>query len=746
MRHLTTETDPGSPPANEATLLPKVLQDAVSRYRWWIIATTVLVTGIVALLTLRLPKVYQATVVIEYDPKPVSPLGSSVEDVSTQISHFWMSREFFETQNLIIKSRGVAERVVDRLGLTSDPTFWGQEDNPAWTPVPREVAAQKLQGMLAVNPVKETRLVRLHVRDTDPERAATLANTVADAYIEKTMEDKLGSVASAADWLTKQLESTRDSLDDSEHALHEFKKQHNVLSVSLENRQNLLAEEIREYNERLTETRARRIELQARLERLKRSRAHPRAVRDDVGDGDSQLDALRETLRANTTERASLSARYGDSHPTIVKLDREIAAVRESIDEEIDTLIEAAQDDLREIQSVEAGLSKAQNQAQQAGLELNLREIEYSRLNRQRDTSSKLYDLLLRRSAETNLTQLLRTTNVRVVDQALVPKAAISPVWGLNLVGGLFGGLLLGLAIAFVLGRMDRRVQEVADVERLGLRVLGVFPRVGDGAPEASPTTSKARKRQTETSSERVDRVVGAQPMSLAAECCRTIRTNLVFMAAESPSKTMVVTSASPKDGKTTVATNVALAFAQSGQRVLLVDADLRRPRIHETFHLEGETGLTSILVGAETLSEVARDVGVDGLSVITCGARPPNPAELLHTPQFSRFLNEAEARYDRVIFDSPPICAVTDAAILAPQCGGALLVIRARSTTQESIAATIRILGDVQANILGCVLNDVDPDRGERGYAHGGYYSYYRHDESDEAKGERGKHSQSAA
>lgn len=745
MRHLTTETEPASTSANEATLLPKVLQDAVSRYRWWIVATTLLVAGIVALLTLRLPKIYEATVVIEYDPKPVSPLGSSVEDVSTQISHFWMSREFFETQNLIMQSRAVAERVVDRLGLTNDPTFFGQEENPDWKPVPREVAAQKLQSMLSLDPVKDTRLVRLHVRDTDPERAATLANNVADTYIEKTMEDKLGSIASAADWLAQQLKSTRDSLDDSEHALHEFKKQYNVLSVSLENRQNLLAEEIREYNERLTETRARRIELQARLERLQRSRSNPGAIRDDFGGEDTQLDTLRETLRSKTTERASLSARYGDSHPTIVKLDREIAAVRQSLDDEIDTLIKTAEDDLREIQSVEAGLSRAQEQAQKAGLDLNLREIEYSRLNRQRDTSSKLYDLLLQRSAETNLTQLLRTTNVRVVDRALVPKAAISPVLGLNLFGGLLGGLLLGLAIAFVLGSMDRRVQDVADVERLGLRVLGVFPKVGETSAEAPTGTSKGRRRRTEVATDRVDQIVGAQPMSPAAECCRTIRTNLVFMAAESPSKTMVVTSASPKDGKTTVATNVAIAFAQSGQRVLLIDADLRRPRIHETFDLEGETGLTSVLVGDKTLSEVTRDVGIDGLSVIACGPQPPNPAELLHTPQFARLLNEAESRYDRVIFDSPPLCAVTDAAILAPQCGGALLVIRARSTTRDSIAATMRILDGVQANILGGVLNYVGPDRGDLTYAHGGYYSYYRHQPS-ETEDERDKHSQSAA
>ena len=397
-----------------------------------------------------------------------------------------MSREFFETQNLIIQSRAVAERVVERLGLADDPTFFGQEAGTDWTPVAKEVAAQRLQGKLSLDPIKETRLVLLKVRDNDPERAATLANMVANAYIEKTMEDRLGSTAAAAEWLAQQLDSTRTQLNESEHALHEFKKQHNVLSVSVENRQNLLAEEIREYNERLTDTRAHRIELEARLGRLKAARSHPEAVQDNGQGEDSELEGLRTELRSKMTERASLATRYGDSHPTILELKGEIASIRTAIDNEIETLITVAEDDLKEAQAVETGLSKVQNKAQKAGMDLNLREIEYSRLNRQRESSSKLYNLLLQRTAETDLTRLLRTTHVRVVDRALVPKAAISPMVGLNVVGGLFGGLLLGFGIAFLLHQMDRRIQDVPDVEALGLTILGVFPRVTGASSDPS--------------------------------------------------------------------------------------------------------------------------------------------------------------------------------------------------------------------------------------------------------------------
>jgi len=715
------------------------------RYRWWIIFTALFVTTLVTLWTFRLPKVYQATVTLEYDPNPISPLGSSVEDVGGQVSHFLMSREFFETQNRIIQSRAVAERVVEHLGLADDPTFFGQERGADWVPVDKEVAAQRLQSKLSLDPIKDTRLVLLKVRDNDPERAASLANMVARAYIEKTMEDRLGSTAAAAEWLAQQLDSTRAQLNESEHALHEFKKQHNVLSVSVENRQNLLAEEIREYNERLTNIRARRIELEARLGRLKAARAHPEAVQGSGGSEESELDALRTELRSKITEGASLSVRYGDSHPKMLELKGEIAALRASINDEIETLIKIAADDLKEAQAVENGLSKVQNRAQKAGMDLNLREIEYSRLNRQRESNAKLYDLLLQRTAETDLTRLLRTTHVRVVDRALVPKSAISPVVSLNVIGGALGGLLLGFGLAFLLHQIDRRIQDVPDVERLGLTILGVFPRVAGSSATASTGYSGRRKRERVDEVENLDQIVHSHPMSIAAESCRTIRTNLMFMAAESPNKTMVVTSANPKDGKTTVATNIAIAMAQSGQRVLLVDTDLRRPRIHKAFDLDNRIGLTTVLLGQCMLAQVTRDVGIDKLSVVTCGPLPPNPAELLHTKQFSRFLEEAAAQYDRVIFDSPPLRAVTDAAILAPQCGGALLVVRAQATSRDAVLSALRSLRDVRANLLGGVLNDVEPSRGGKGYGSGGYYHYYRADEYSSEKEPPG-HSQSAA
>jgi capsular exopolysaccharide synthesis family protein len=546
--------------------------------------------------------------------------------------------------------------------------------------------------------------------------------------------------------LAEQLGSTREQLSAAENALHEFKERHNVLSLSLEDGQSLLAQEIQEYNERLTDTRARRIELEARLARLKSVRAHPYAMQAGGSQDDSELDALRSRLREKITERAAFAVRYGDAHPTIRKLDGQIASLRKSLDAEVGAVIKIAEGALQEVKAVETGLHKAQKQSQQAGLDLNRREIEYSRLNRQRQSNAQVYDLLLQRTAEADLTRLLRTTHVRIVDRALVPRSAVSPIVPLNIAGGMIAGLMLGLALAWILNLRDRGIRDAADVEQLALTVLGVFPSVGESAPRSTYASLARRVRPQPVAPVNVGSIVHTRPMSAAAESCRTLRTNLTFMSLEAPIATLVVTSADPNDGKTTIATNLAIAFAQSGQRVLLVDADLRRPRVHEGLEIENDRGLTDVLVGEQKLVDVAQEIDIDNLSVVTSGPLPPNPAELLHTPSFKRLLDEAASQYDRVIFDSPPLRAVTDAAVLASQCGGALLVVRAAVTTREEVLSAIRSLQDVNANIVGAVLNDV-VSSSKRLQSQEGYYQYFQSAEYgvDEAQGP-GSHSQSAA
>ena len=737
MQHLTPIAD-----AEAQSSAPLAQQlAALLRYRWLILIVTAVVVAAVTFITLRMPKRYEAVATLEYDPSPTQPLGQSVQDIAAPVSNFLMSKEFFETQNRIIASRAVAERVVKDLGLDHDPSFFGvpPSERASWKPPSVDVAAALLQKKLVVDPVKDTRLVHLRVRDTNPERAASLANAIAHAYIEKTMQDRLGSTVDALDWLGKQLDTARKDLSEAELALYDFKKSHHILSVSLHDRQNIVAEEIQSYNERLTRARIHRIELEARVKRLEHAdKDHPENLAASVFGDDPALADLRTDIREKAAKEASLSIRYGPEHPKIKELQSQLVVMRKELNDALTGLMASSRADLAEVRAVEAGMSRALADAQQAGLRLNLREIEYDRLNRKRTNDEKLYDLLLKRTTETNLTRLLRTTHVRVVDDALVPHQAVAPKVSLNVAAGLLGGGLLGVCIALLLGMLDRRLRTVADVEALGLTVLGILPRM-----DAPGRTKKRREaRGAVDPSTAVERVVHTHPMSAAAESCRTVRTNLTFMSATESLRSLVVTSASPQDGKTTVACNLGIAFAQSGQRVLLIDGDLRKPRLHRVFGLDDEDGFSTALAVQRGLDDIIQQTDVPNLSVLPCGPVPPNPAELPHTERLKRLLDDALSRYDRVIFDSAPLGAVTDAAILAPQCGGAILVVKARQTTREAVRAALRHLRDVQARLVGGVLNDVDLRMdGSRDY-----YAYYQHADDQPASQTRAASSNQSA
>ena len=536
--------------------------------------------------TLRQPKIYEATCTIEYDPNPTRPLGRDVEDVANPASSFWATREFFATQNRVISSRTVAERVVRELGLHQDPSFaYVPDDQRAdWRGIDVEQAAGLLRSRLSVEPVDDTRLVAIRVRDRDPERAATLANAVAEAYIEKTLEDRMGSTVSALEWLGTQLDTLQTQLGESELSLHRFKEEHNVLSVSMEDRQNLVAADIEHFNVALTKVRTRRIELAARVSRIQT------AMNGDSPEAafaeNMTLAELRERLREKLALREGLRTRYGPNHQQMRTLDAEVGDLRRQLGEEMDGLLRAARADLLEASRIESGLRAALDEAHHAGLELNLREIEYQRLNRERENNAKLYNLVLERTTETDLTRMLRTTHVRLLDRALHPEGAISPKVATNAVTGIGAGLVLGLALAVLLGRLE----SVADVEALGVTILGILPRIEDEAEAKTPSKTRRRKGKADDEGER-ELFVHTHPMSSAAECCRTIRTNLTFMSADEPIRSIVISSARPREGKTTIASNIAVSFAQSGKRVLLVDTDLRRPRIHRIMGVSGSAG-----------------------------------------------------------------------------------------------------------------------------------------------------------
>jgi capsular exopolysaccharide synthesis family protein len=356
-------------------------------------------------------------------------------------------------------------------------------------------------------------------------------------------------------------------------------------------------------------------------------------------------------------------------------------------------------------------------------LDLNRHEIEYSRLKRERDNNLALFELVLKRHKEADLTLLLKANNIRPLEEAKPPRAPVRPKVFINLLLALAFGVAFGLGLAFLIDHLDNTVKSQKDVEEvLGLPFLGVLPALRD-----------ERKQKLADLLER-DQFVAKHPRSVAAELCRTIRTNLLFMSPEKPLSRLLVTSAGPREGKSTLVGNLAVTIAQSGKRALLIDTDMRRPRLHHSFGLKNDIGITNILLGDATPEQACRDVGIEGLHVLTCGPIPPNPAELLHTERFRQIVNELAARYDWLLFDSPPVGVVTDAQVLAAVVDGIIQVVDTGRTSLQQAQVAKRRLHDVGANLLGVVLNNVDLARRDVGSYYESYqYYYYRRYDADE-------------
>ncbi len=699
------------------------LWQIVRANRWVIVGSATLFMVLATLWTARQPSIYRAEAVLEYDPNPPRALSGDIAGVADPVSSFWMTQEFYETQNAILKSRSLAARVVEKLGLHRATTFTGRS-----SPVSVDAAAVILQRRLTIEEIPETRLVELHVEDTDPERAALIANALGETYIERTMEERLSATVEALAWLREQLDSLQGRLNGSELSLHEFKTENNILSVSMEDKQNLISQNIQELSTALTGVRGRRIELQARLDQLRRANAEdPLMVDATAVTEDPAIASLRQEYRATAAELETLLTRYGEAHPRIEALTAQLDVLRSQLRREIDSVIAAAAGDVAEAAQVEGGLKESLDDVHDQGLELNRLEIEYSRLQRNASSQSKLYDLLLTRTAEMDLSRMQRVSRGHLVDRALAPKVPVRPQMTLNVTAGFLLGGFLGLILAVGYRRLDRTIRSIEQAEGLGLPILGIVPQTRELAKEADEKTARRRRRKKpgdEVRDERAAVLAHRFPMSTLAECCRAIRTNLTFLGMGKPARTLVVTSAQPREGKTTVASNLAIVLAQSGQRVLLLDTDLRRPRVHKGFGLHSNTGTTSILVGEATLAEAVQRTEVDGLDVLACGPVPPNPSELLHTTAFRRLLEEAARSYDRVLLDSPPLGAVTDAAVIAPQVDGTILVVQANSTSKEALMDSLRQLRVVNAKLLGGILNDVDLTSDE--YRYGRYQYYY--------------------
>jgi polysaccharide biosynthesis transport protein len=697
------------------------------------VMTALVVTLAVTFYTLGQTRIYQAATTIQFDPNPPRPLGQKVETVVEMgAGNYWDNHEYYETQYKIIQSMRVSTAVVAQLGLNHDAAFL--RNAPPGPPLPpanatEESAAQALRSRIKVEPVKDSRLAVIKLEDADPDRAQRVLTALVDVYMNMNLEDAHASTIQAADWLHGQLDKLKTELESSEMSLHEYKETKNILSLSLDDQSNMLREEMKQLNEALTSVRAKREQIAARRGELAKVRADdPKSLPASELLQSSLLQSMRRDHEDALRDRdALLMSGKGKNHPEVRSAEAKVELTLAALLSEVRNIQGALDGDLAVVKREEAGLAGLFEGAQKKAFALNLLEIEYNRLRRSKDNNEKLYALVLERTKESDLSRMLRVNNIRVVDPPTHPGGPVRPQVPLNIGTGLFVGSLLGIAAAIARAILDRSVKTPDDVERdMGITLLGILPEIGDDKKSLGPGYARGRRRGLAPATDGgPELVVHDFPMSGIAEASRTIRTNLLFMAPDHPFRALLITSASPSEGKTTVACCIAVAMAQANQRVVLIDCDLRRPRLHRIFRAKPELGLTTALLAEDgSIFDAVQPTQVPNLSIIPAGPIPPNPAELFHSERFRRLLEDLQTKFDRVIIDSPPVVAVTDAAVLSTLVDGTILVVRAFKTPKDLARHALRALADVGANTAGTVLNSVNLNKSEYKNTH---YYYYR-------------------
>lgn len=724
MAESETTRGPKTTLEDESTALNGVMSALRAvRKHWAIVVGLVLLFGAASLAYSKtLPKIYEAQTLLEFDPDVIKPLGNKA-DPMVGWSAVWDTREYYETQYRIMQSDRVMSAVVRDLSLQNDENFLGYKPT---APAGLDATIANLRGRLTIEPVKGSRLVLVKVQDQKPEQARRLSDAIARAYIQQNLDKMISATGDTVVWLSGQLDHFKQELEQTENSLHDFKRQNDLPSSTLEDLSKMIRLEMQEFDSALSRTRLRRSELMARhAELAKITSESPDQVPASELLSNAFLSGLRTQYQTATRERAELIAEgKGENHPAVRKADEKLALARTHLLSEIKNIQGAVARDLAIIERQEGGEAALYERARKKAVDLNLKELEFHRLDRMRAQNEKLYGVLLEQMKEADLRRMMNTNNIRLVDSAKEPTSPIAPRVATNVGIALLVGLVLGLGLAILREQLDNTLKTPEDVEhRLGVTFLGLLP---DIAEEDLPNAGGKRKRRRATPSEYApELLVHERPTSGIAEAARSLRTNLMFMNPDNPYKRLLVTSAAPAEGKTTVAVSIAVSLAQGGQRVCIIDCDLRRPRLHRIFDRAGDIGLMNAILGEATVEEVAKPTVVPNLWSIPCGPIPPNSADVVSSEKFRRLLDEISSKFDRVVLDSPPIVAVTDSAIVSTLVDGVVFVVRAFKTSINLCRSGLRTLQDVDAPIAGAVLNAVNLNRHEYNYYH--YYYYKR-------------------
>lgn len=696
------------------------------KHRWIILGAFVAALVIGLAFTLLSTRIYAASATLQIDRQATQVL----EDAETTPAESMIAgEEFFQTQYGLLRSRTLAERVVDELGLANSDAFLEQMEVSATAAEAgtaaeranerRELVLRTVRENFGVSPVRGSRLVQISFQSPDPTLSARVVNAFAEAYIQSNLQRRFESTAYVRDFLEERIAQTKSRLEDAERQLVAYAGQQQIINLTDNTapdaqQESLVSRSLGALNASLAQAQAARVAAEARWRQANSSAllSLPEVLQNPAI---QRLSEERARVSAEYQQKLSI---YKPDYPEmqqlsarLAELDQEIAQIAGSVRASIRAQYEVAANEERALQAQVNGLKSDV-------LDLRDRSIQYNILQREVDTSRTLYDGLLQRYKEVGVAGGVTANNISIVDPARPPDRPSSPNLLLNIaIAGLFG-LGLGIVAALLLEALDETLEKPEDVEeKLGLPVLGVVPLLDRGT---APDEALADAR------------------SSFSEAYYSIRTALQFSTPDGAPSSLLVTSSRPAEGKSTTAYAIALNLARIGRRVLLADGDLRNPSMHRVIGVENDVGMSNLLSGNGELPALVKPTSQQGLDFLACGPLPPNPAELWGGDRLRSVLESATHAYDHIVIDGPPVLGFADAPLLASAVQGTVLVVESKQTRRAQARGALRRLTIGSTHLLGAILTKFNV----KATSYGGYdYSYdYHYGPGDASKGKSRK------
>ncbi len=692
--------------------------NVLMRRKRTILAALAITVVTAVLVTFLSTPIFRATLLLQIDREQ----GKVLEYQSVTAEESVNAKDFYQTQYELLQSRSLAGRIIDQLGLRTSGTlaqpeessFFGESVHTlkAWLAGGASDGEDELEPdlerlfleNLSISPVKNSRLVRINYDSPDPKEAATIANAIAENFISTNLERRYKASSYAKTFLEEQTEQVLANLEDSERSLVAYARERGI--INLDDKLEILMLKLKGMSSELIRAESERILAEAEYqEMVEEGRASTVNVLESP-----VIQKLKERNAELETDYQEKLKIFKPGYPKMQQLQRQIAEIAREISAESGFIANSVKTNFESKVRREAKLQMRIGEIREEILSLQDRSTDYQTLKREVDTNRELYDGLLQRMKEVGVAAGIGTNNISVIDNAMVPNKKFKPSLTKNLAIAVAIGLFGGILLAFLFETLDDTMKSSDEVEkRVGAPVLGVVPLVeaSDGAIEGMDLALLAFR----------------DPKSALAEAYRSLRTSLIFATSEGAPKVMHFTSSSPSEGKTTSATSTAITFAQTGSKVLLIDADLRNPSLHQAFFLPNSEGLTNYLVGDAEPSKIAQATQVTRLFAITSGPLPPNPVELLSSAKMLDLLSLAKERFDYVIIDGPPVIGLADALVLANLAKATLFVVEAGGTRAGALDASVKRLRAANARILGTLLSKFG--RAGSGYGYDYHYTY---------------------